>query len=188
METEQIAVTETNAETLAVVTQLQAKVNALQVQLDAKDSIVKVPVDDETFGKAIASLEAINADSLVSGNPPARPAFSLTKILGVTPAKTKEQNVVWKLFKSKWDKAFSKAHRELVPQRKAILARVMRNGAASISTVAKSRKDQTVSRVSISASEPAKSRKGKGLKKAKPAQVAAHVPAAGNAVEPAIVS
>lgn len=191
MNTDTAQVIETSAPAVALtatVDQLQAQVAALTLQLNAKDSIVKVPVSDADFEMALKKMDAANAESLNSENPPARADLSLTKALGVTPAMTKEQKALWNPFKSKWEKAFSAKHRVLIPQRRAILSRVMLNPNALVATVAKQRKDGTVSRVSLSAKEPAKVRKGKGLKKAKPAQVAAHVPAAGNAAEPAKVS
>jgi hypothetical protein len=182
------SVVETIAAPVATLADLQAEVIRLRAQVDAKGKTIKAPVTNEEFAAALSKLEGINAESLASDNPSARPNLSLTSIMGVTPDKTKEQNALWKPFKSKWEKAFSAKHRELVPQAKAMIARAMRNAGSLVSTVRKVRKDGTTQKAALSVSEPRKAPKGKGLKKAKPAQVAAHVPAAGNAQTPAMVS
>ncbi len=156
--------------------------------LESAGKIVKVEVSDEDFQSHLVALQNAAKEDLESANPKARPGLSLKLATGEVIAMSKEQKALWKPAKLAMIRAHSALHRTLVPQRKAILARVIRNGNATVSTVAKTRKDSTVSRVSISASEPAKNRKGSGMKKAKPQQIAGHVPAAGNAQTPAVVS
>lgn len=179
--TEQSAPVVASVAQTATIDQLQAQVAALTIQLNAKDSIVKVPVTDAELDAALGQLETINRESIESESPTAKPTMGLTKVMGKTPDFTKDQKVKWRKFRAGWDKLFSARHRVLLPQRKAMFARVSRNPSAMVGTVAKTRKDSTMSRITLTASEPAKARKGKGLKKAKPSQVAARLPKAGNA-------
>jgi hypothetical protein len=164
-----------------------AIISALTAKVESDGKVESKPITDEALNLAICELENSAKLDLESGNPKASPALSLVKILGYRPAMTKEQSANWKPRRDAMRKSYSAAHRVLIPARKAVLARVLRNPSALGASVLRVRKDKTVARVSLSASEPAKKRKGKGMKKAKPAQVAASVPASPLAQEPAKV-
>lgn len=149
----------------------------------------KKPADDATFGKAIASLQSEAKEDLSKDNPKASPNLSLSGVLGFIPEMTKEQKAQWVPVRDGLRKQYSDLHRQLMGKRKAIFARVIRNPRAIVATVARERKDGTHARVSLAASEPAKTKKAKGpaKNKAKPSQIAGKMPAAGNAHPPAKV-
>lgn len=181
-------------ETSVDVSKLTQELAAAQARLLVLENAGKLPkkaASDAEFFGAIAKLQTDAKSDLDSGNPKARPALNLSSVLGFIPnPMTKEQREAWKAAKSAMEKAHSNAHRQLLPQRRKTLEKVLRNPASLAQTVAKVRKDGTHSRVSISASEPRKAQRksGRGKNAAKPAQVAAHVPVAGNAATPASVS
>jgi len=178
----------TPVKSLADLTQENAALAARIIALEEPSKVVKMPVEDSKLKAAIASLEKQAVEDLESGNPKANPNLSLSEELGFVPLLTKDQKPAWKTFRDATRRAYSTLHRKLVPQRKAVISRVLRNGNATVSTVHRVRKDSTVSRASIAVSEPAKVRKGKGLKKAKPQQIAAQMPVAGNAIAPAVLA
>lgn len=168
----------------AEVIQLRAK-----VEKNEGKTLEKKPVDDVTFVKALVTLKEEGTEDLKGENPKASPNLSLSGIFGFIPEMTKEQKAQWVPVRDGLRKAYSDVHRQLLGKRKAIFARVTRNPRALVATVARQRKDGTHARVSLAASEPAKAKKAKGPSKgkAKPAQIAGNVPAAGNAANPATV-
>ncbi len=179
-------VVETPAETVKTVEQLQHEVARLTVLVQAKGQPVKVAVTDAEFEGILSAMQAAAKADLESGNPKARPMLTLRTETGEIVALSKEQRAKWNPAKKAMVHAHSEAHRKLIPARKAAFARVSRNGDAIVATVHKEGKTGG-EYVSLSARKVGKRKAGKGLKKAKPAQVAAHVPAAGNAENPAKV-
>lgn len=186
-------VTEPQADAKAKVAQMDAnaiaslvaEVITLRAKVEGTESLPKLPVTNDDLNKAIAQLEADAKADLADTNPRSAPNLSLAGILKCRPDLTKEQSADWKKRKASMQKAYSDKHRELLASRKALFNRVARNKAALVSTTASQRKDGTYSRVALAVREPGKPR-SKG-KKAKPSQIAAHVPSAPNANPPAQV-
>lgn len=176
----------------APVTEREAALMAEIITLRAKSQdLPKHAASDAEFSAAIAQLEKEAAEDLAKANPSPRPALSLAKVLGFIPnPKTAEQNKAWKEARKGMESRHSAKHRLLLAERSKLLRKTIANPSALVATVAKVRKDGTTARVSVSASAPAKAKKSTGRSKgaAKPTQVAAKVPVAGNAVNPATVS
>lgn len=168
------------------VANMAAELIALRAKVDAQgNGMEKREASDEEIAQAVSKLEAAGKSDLASANPKASPVLSLASVLGFIPKLTKEQRKVWEPVRDSLRKSYSDLHRGLLAKRKAIFNRVSRKPDSLVSTVARARKDGTHARVSLSVSEPAKPRRRKA--DAKPAQVAAKVPAAGNAHPPAAV-
>lgn len=177
----QVAAPEDVAE---LVKSLREELHELRNRLPGGE-VVRVPVTDAEFDIAMQALQDAAEVDLKTGNPKARPSLVLRNAEEMVIAPTKAQKALWNPVKKAMLKAYSAAHRVLIPERKKLLDRVIRNGASLVQTVAKTRKDGTLSKVSIAAIEPAKAKPGKGLKQAKPKQMAAKLPVAGNAGDPA---
>lgn len=170
-----------------LIASLQARIIVLEGASKGEKPEKKACSDAE-FESAIAKLESDAKADRESDSPRAAPIVSLLSVLKFIPDMTKEQKALWTPRKLAMVKAHSELHRRLLGERKAVLARVTRNPNAIIGTVLRTRKDKTVSRVSLTAREPAKRKPGKGMPKAKPAQVAGKVPVAANAQNPAKVA
>lgn len=179
----------------ALIASLQAELAILRNQVSAPE-VVKVPVEDAALAVAIASLEHDAKVDLAGervsdkGNPldtRATPDLTLHSKLGVYPELTVSQRKVWTEAKKGIIHAYSAFHRAQLGKRRALLTRIVKDARGVISTSGRETSKGALS-VSIRGKLAAKPRKGAGMKKAKPAQIAAKVPAAGNAQTPAFVS
>lgn len=168
-----------------------ATMQAEIIRLRGANKTVTVTVENSTLESAIAKLESEAALDLASENPKARPSLTLKTEAGdvIAPSKAQKELTKWDARKKAMVKAHSDKHRLLFGQRRANLQRLVKDPSATVATsqrVAKT--DGRILSVGLRASRKALARKGKGLRKAKPAQLAAAMPVAGNAAKPAMVS
>lgn len=168
---------------------LQHEVARLTVLVNAKDSpLPKIVITDEALAGAMEAMDKANAEALASDNPPASASLSLNKAFNSPVDLTEAQRKVWRPFANRWKDAFSDKHREMLPKRKKALDMVIRDAKSKVSTTLRlSKETGQVLSAGIRATRKAKTdaKRKNGGKKAKPAQIAAKVPAAGNAAEPA---
>jgi hypothetical protein len=179
------AVKQAIAETLHADEQRIAALEAEVIKLRANQKTdEKKPVDDAALDKAIVVLESKNKADV------SKLDLSLSKQLGFTPLFSAIQKKDWQKRRDAMRAAHSAYWKANAGIAIAHLRRATRSKTALMGGAIKNNKEGKVNSVVLRANKlaPKVAAKGKGANAAKPAQIAAKVPKAGNAVNPATVS
>ncbi len=165
------------------VADLTKRVRELESQLAPT---VKKPVSDAELAKAFSALQGANKEKPETLN------LSLSSVLGFVPLLTDPQKSAWKAVKDPIQSAYVAKCKRESGEAIALARRAIANPKAFYGQKIRRRKsDGQATSFSMRGrgfAKPAKGKaKGKGKNGAKPAQIAAKMPAAGNAAKPATV-
>lgn len=161
-----------------------------------KTEEAKLPVTDDDLNSAIERLEKKNRASIAQaqgGGKYASPSLdlSLKEQLGFLPDLKADQKKNWSKRRDEMRRQFSAFWKE----RASIVGALVRQAAKTPNALVRGKinqrkKDNAITGFSFGATKLAKpmKRSGKGKNAAKPAQVAAHVPVAGNATNPLTIT
>lgn len=141
-------------------------------------------VTDEEIAKAFDVIKERSNASLLTTNP-GEPKFALDPIFGFKSALTKQQKKAYRDLCKPISKAFDARHAILWAPTQIALKKAFKKKDRRLSTRNKLHKDGSPADVMLRVRVKATSKPGKGLKAAKPKQVAGSVPSAPNANPPA---